>query len=368
VRASEISVARESACWPPSVSPALQAAGEGGEEHDADRHAHDAEGELVEPVGVGEPGDGAFEEARHLAADQEVDLHDAARERGGGGDDGEALEFGRHPRAAEAEAEARAGGRPPDERELRDAAERDGQRERGADAKAERLVDGGAHGVAERAAHGRTHEHRGDEDEVEEDRRGGGGEEAPGGVQHARDEGRQRDEEDVGEGEAAVFDGEVEAFVTREARGHGVNERGHEDDAEDGEDRQDHDHRGPCVLREAEGVLVRLHALGEHRHEGHVERPFGEEAAEEVREREGDQERLGHRAGAEEGRDQDIAGEAEDARQERPEADGHEARDQADRLHVSGRPVARRVRSPRAGVSRAPSAWPRNGTSARTCP
>ena len=47
----------------------LEAAREVGEEHDADGYADDAERELVEPVGVGEPGDGAVEERADLAAD-----------------------------------------------------------------------------------------------------------------------------------------------------------------------------------------------------------------------------------------------------------------------------------------------------------
>ena len=58
----------------------LEAAREVGQEHDADGDADHAERQLVEPVGVGEPGDGAVEERADLAADEQVDLHHAAGE------------------------------------------------------------------------------------------------------------------------------------------------------------------------------------------------------------------------------------------------------------------------------------------------
>ena len=67
---------------------------------------------------------------------------------------------------------------------------------------------------------------------------------------------------------------------------------------------------GERVAGEALGVLAGLDLLGEHRHEGEVEGALGEEAAEHVRQREGDQERLRHRPGAEQRRHQDVAREA----------------------------------------------------------
>ena len=74
------SVARLMASRPPAPSPAFEPAREVGQQHDADGDADDAERQLVEPVGVGEPGDGAVEERADLAADQQVDLHHAAGE------------------------------------------------------------------------------------------------------------------------------------------------------------------------------------------------------------------------------------------------------------------------------------------------
>ena len=116
---------------------------------------------------------------------------------------------------------------------------------------------------------------------------------------------------------------------------------------------------GERVAGEALGVLAGLDLLGEQRHEGEVEGALGEEAAEHVGQREGDEERLRHRAGAEEGRHQDVAQEPEDAAEHRPGADAEERRQEPDR------PVHRRSPSPWAitalsrvsSVRRLLSAW-----------
>ena len=75
---------------------------------------------------------------------------------------------------------------------------------------------------------------------------------------------------------------------------------------------------GERVAGEALGVLAGLDLLGEHRHEGEVEGALGEEAAEHVRQREGDQERLRHRPGAEQRGHQDVAREPRHPRQHGP--------------------------------------------------
>ena len=121
-----------------------------------------------------------------MAAHKQVDLHHAARQRGRGGDIGEALEFWRHARAFQAQRITRAGGGPPDNCHLHKTCERDGQGKGIADAQAERLIKADAQSVAERAAKRGSDDDRKDEDDVQQNRGGGGGHEAARGVQHAR--------------------------------------------------------------------------------------------------------------------------------------------------------------------------------------
>ena len=170
----------------------------------------------------------------------------------------------------------------------------------------------------------------GDHHHVHQDRRGGGQREAAEGVEDAGEERGQRDQDDVGEGDAAVLDGEGEALVAGEAARHREHEPGHGDLAGDGEEDEDEAEAGEGVAGEALGVLAAFDLLGEERHEGEVEGALGEEAAEHVRQGEGDEEGLRHRAGAEERGHDDVAGEAEHARDERPAADAEEGGEEAD--------------------------------------
>ena len=171
----------------------------------------------------------------------------------------------------------------------------------------------------------------GDHHHVHQDRRGGRQREAAERVQHAGEERGQRDQDDVGEGDAAVLDREREALVAGEAARHREDQPGHQDLAEDGEEDEHEAEARERVAGEALGILAALDLLGEHRHEGEVEGALGEEAAEHVRQREGDQEGLRHRAGAEQRRHQDVAGEPEHAARHRPPADREEGGQQPDR-------------------------------------
>ena len=67
-----------------------------------------------------------------------------------------------------------------------------------------------------------------------------------------------------------------------------------------------------------------LQALGKQRHERRIERALAEQAAEQIGKAEGDEERVGHRAAAEDGGDEDIAQKAEHAAQQGEAADGRE--------------------------------------------
>ena len=72
------------------------------------------------------------------------------------------------------------------------------------------------------------------------------------------------------------------------------------------------------------------------RHEGRVEGALGKQAAEQVREAEGDEEGVGDRPGAERGGDEDVADEAEDAARRGSAADGGEIPQER---HAGGRRV-----------------------------
>ena len=63
------------------------------------------------------------------------------------------------------------------------------------------------------------------------------------------------------------------------------------------------------------------------RHEGGIERALGEDGAEMVRQAERDEKGVGHRAGAQNRGQDDVANEAGDARQQREAADGQNAID-----------------------------------------
>ena len=209
---------------------------------------------------------------------------------------------------------AGAGAGPPDQRELRDAGDR-------------HRPDLPEPDVAARPP---AEDEEGDHHHVHQDRRRRRQREAPERVQHAREQRRQRDEEDVGEGDAPVLHRQREALVAGEAARHGEDQPGHGDLPGDGEEEEHEAEPGERVAGEALGVLAGLDLLGEHRHEGEVEGALGEEAAEHVRQREGDQERLRHRPGAEQRRHDDVPREPEDPRHHRPGADAEEGGQEPD--------------------------------------
>lgn len=64
--------------------PGLEAARQIGKQDHADGNAHHAKRQLVQAIGVVEPGHGPFVKAGHLTTDQQVDLHHTARQCGRG--------------------------------------------------------------------------------------------------------------------------------------------------------------------------------------------------------------------------------------------------------------------------------------------
>ncbi len=209
VRASETSAARLSWVRDP-VHPRPEAARQIGQQDHADGNAHHAKRQLVQAVGVVEPGHGPFVKAGHLTTDQQVDLHHTARQCGRGCDDGQAFQFRRHAGSAvEAQGEARAFGGPPDQRQLRNARNRH-DRASGADMQAELSMPRPSPDPSRPSG---PNEHGNDKDDVQHDRRSRSGHKAPRGIQYPRYQCRERDEQDIGKGNPPVFNGQIKAFV-----------------------------------------------------------------------------------------------------------------------------------------------------------
>ena len=159
---------------------------------------------------------------------------------------------------------------------------------------------------------------RADQDDVQKHWRRCRGGEFSARVQDAGKERGERDEHEIDKHDPPKRNGRVEAHVVRESAGHCKNKPRHEDRAENREDDQDQRQPRQGVPREAAGILADLQLLCEHGHESHVEGAFRKEPAKHVGKGEGHEECFRHRAASEPCRDQDVAGKAEYARQERP--------------------------------------------------
>ena len=103
----------------------------------------------------------------------------------------------------------------------------------------------------------RSDQQRGDQGEVEQSRREGGDGEAGQRIEHAREQGDQADEDQIGEGVAGQLDRQLELARRRRIIRHEQPEEGrHRDLEEDGDDQQRrHEHRQDLV-REALRVLM----------------------------------------------------------------------------------------------------------------
>ena len=137
------------------------------------------------------------------------------------------------------------------------------------------------------------------------------------GVQDATLQRHQRDEQQIGEGDARQLDGEgVFIGFGGKARRDDLEEPRHHRLAEEQEEQEGAEQDRQRLLGERLGgraPVARDHP-GEQRHEGGVERALGKQRAEHVGQALGDDERVVHRAGAEKRRQQDVANEAEDAK------------------------------------------------------
>jgi hypothetical protein len=148
--------------------------------------------------------------------------------------------------------------------------------------------------------------------------------EAVDGVQHAAVERGQRDEQQVGKGDAPELDGHRERRrLVAHAGGQHGHHPGHGEDQQRGERHQHQQQRGLGLSRENHrlGPTAALQFAREQRHEGGREGALGEQAAEEVGKLEGDEEGVRHGARAQHRRQHDVAHEAHNATEQRESAD-----------------------------------------------
>ena len=96
------------------------------------------------------------------------------------------------------------------------------------------------------------------------------------------------------------------------------------DDADQRDHEQDQRQHGGDVIHQQLGLVMAAPALvfAEDRHEGLRERALGEQAAQQIGQLERDEEGVRRHARAEDPRDQHIADEGQDARNQRQAADG----------------------------------------------
>ncbi|MNZ79646.1 hypothetical protein D3C78_982560 [compost metagenome] len=275
-----------------------------GQDHRADGDAEGAQRQLRQAVGVVQPGHAAgLQEGGQHGIQQQVDLadrHAEQRRQHQGHDPLHALVLAvraRNRQQLYAHEERQL------EQQLGQACDEHapGQRH-------DRLVEvrGEQH---RRADHADIQQHRG------EGRHG----EAPVAVEDAAAEGGQRDQQQVGEGDAQQLAGQGELFrLAAKARReqHDQIGRGHHAEGGDGGQRQPEGAGDPVDQLLDLGQAALRAVLGEHRHEGLGEGALGEQAAHEVGNLEGDEECIGRRTGAEIGRHHHVADHAEHPREQ----------------------------------------------------
>ncbi len=143
-------------------------------------------------------------------------------------------------------------------------------------------------------------EHHG---EIEQDRRRGGGSEARHRLQHAREQRNEADEEQIGKGDPRQLDRQLELarHLLIGAR-HRPDAGRHEDFEERGEQQQGRHEDRQHVGGKARGSGLAAGAvqfLREHRHVGRAEGALRKQAAEDVRQLEGDEKGVGAGSGTE---------------------------------------------------------------------
>ncbi|MNZ74757.1 hypothetical protein D3C78_932170 [compost metagenome] len=165
------------------------------------------------------------------------------------------------------------------------------------------------------------------------------------GIEDGARQGRQRDQEDIGEGHPQQVGGQRELLgvLGEPRRGH-PDHPGRGQDAQQGHQRQHQGQQARHIGDEGPGRLLALLGLvlGQDGDEGLGEGTFGEDAAQQVGQLERDEEGVGRHAGAEVARDYGVADESQHAGKH---GDGADGRQRLEQVH----------RGVRTGIARSPA-------------
>ena len=170
----------------------------------------------------------------------------------------------------------------------------------------------------------REAERRADEAQVQQHRREGGHREPAPGVEDAGGERHQRHEQDVREHPAGHHHRGIEGLgLARQAGGHQPDQRRRGDHAEQRDREQNPEERGRDLVDHLPGASARrtAHGHGPASDEGLREGPFREHAPQQVRQAEGDEERVGEDRCAEDGGGEVLADQSGDPGEQRQAAD-----------------------------------------------
>ncbi len=313
-RASENPAARFCAACAPGDVAGRDPAAHLRQQHRAGGDGDDAERQLIEPVGIVERRD---RPGRQPARDDRVgegrDLESGRSDHGRAEHFEEALQRRIEPRHGQRRHHPDPAAAPPQQEELQHARDRD-------------APGGGIGGVREQDAQRQRRQHG----EVQEHRCPGRHGEVTVGIEDARQQGHQGHEQEVGEGDPRQRHRQGEALAPLlEARRQGMDDVRHQRQGEVQQHELNDQHQGEDPVGEApggpRGARLREGCIG--RDEGGVERPLAEDRTEVVRQAEGDDEGVGDRPGAHDGRHHHVPGEAGDAGDERPPADGEDGAD-----------------------------------------
>lgn len=277
-------------------------------------------GSLVNPVGIGKRGDHTLAGRRDIGVDQEIDLGDAAGDRGRQSKDQQALDILRQPGSAETDPHAGIAHGDPDDAKLHHTRRHDTPGQGITHLKRVVVLPPGQHQNT-------------NENDVQEDRRNRGSEITVQRIQHATHHRRQRHAGEIGKHDGRETDGVVEfhRVFQKARRNNGAHDERHRQFHQDRQSQKYGEQNAENFFGKASCTLhaVRLDFLGKKRHEGRVERAFGKKAPEGVREPEGSIEGIGDRAGTDGCGHQGLAEETEDTASERGRADRGELSDQA---------------------------------------
>jgi hypothetical protein len=181
------------------------------------------------------------------------------------------------------------------------------------------------------------HQHRRDQDDIEQQRRKGAELEAMLGVEHAHHHRHRADKGEIGQHQAGVVHGTGQG-VGDEARSQEPHDLRHEQRKRRGNDDQDQADRAHGPSGKSRGCHRPVAVAGAEieRDQRRVQCAFGKGASRHIDELERHQEGIRDRAGPEQRRDQRVADEAEQARGHRAGGDREDVADHEAKLWAAG--------------------------------